>query len=261
MQNLFSYSGSSTFGIESNIRRLPAIGALKGVGEGRDLRKLAHSLHIPINPQFGGSLIVAADKYKNIKVGSMKFNILGPTQKNLDRLRKVWNDWLRRRLKSTRTSDFRALQVLDASIANLSNIMFMVESQGKKLLFTGDGLGEAVVDALSKRGFLDSQGRYHVDLMKVPHHGSERNASREFFDSVTADAYVISANGRDDNPSLATLEWIIGSKRKKNKIITIFLTNRTNNTDKILQKYDQNKFHYRLHFLKKGSHSLEIPLN
>ena len=262
MQNLFSSSSFSTIDIESNISRLPAIGALKGVGEGRDLRKLAHSLHIPINPQFGGSLIDAADKYKNAKVGSMKFNILGPTQKNLDKLRKVWNDWLRRRHKATtKTSDFRALQVLDASIANLSSIMFMVESQGKKLLFTGDGLGEAVVDALSKRGLLDSQGRYHVDLMKVPHHGSERNSSREFFDLVTADAYVISANGRDDNPSLATLEWIIESKRKKNKIITIFLTNRTNNTDKILQKYDQNKFHYRFHFLKKGSHSLVIRLN
>ena len=59
MQKLFSSSSFSTIDIESNISRLPAIGALKGVGEGRDLRKLAHSLHIPINPQFGGSLIVA----------------------------------------------------------------------------------------------------------------------------------------------------------------------------------------------------------
>ena len=192
----------------------------------------------------------------------MNFNILGPTQKNLDKLRKVWNDWLRRHLKAiTKTSDFRALQVLDASIANLSSIMFMVELKERSYYLQETVWEKTVVDELSKRGLLDSQGRYHVDLMKVPHHGSERNASRDFFDSVTADAYVISANGRDDNPSLATLEWIIESKRKKNKIITIFLTNRTNNTDKILQKYDQNKFHYRFHFLKKGSHSLEIPLN
>ena len=262
MRNLLLSTPFSVIALDNDKIHLPVIGALKGVGEGRDLTKLAQSQHIPINPQFGGHLIVAGDKYKNVNAGSMKFNILGPAQKNLDKLRKVWNDWLRRRLKATtKTSDFQALQVLDASIANLSSIMFMVECQGKKLLFTGDGLGGAVVEALSKRGLLDSQGRYHVDLMKVPHHGSERNASREFFDSVSADAYVISANGRDDNPSLATLEWIIESKRKKNKIITIFLTNRTNNTDKILQKYDQNKFHYRFHFLKKGSHSLEIPLN
>jgi hypothetical protein len=139
--------------------------------------------------------------------------------------------------------------------------MLMVESQGKKMLFTGDGLGDDVVDVLSERGLLDSEGEYHVNIMKVPHHGSERNASPEFFNTVTADSYVISANGRDDNPSLATLKWIIESKRKKNNIVRIFLTNTTSNTDKILQKYDQKKFQYRFTFLKSGSHSLEIPLS
>jgi hypothetical protein len=97
--------------------------------------------------------------------------------------------------------------------------------------------------------------------MKVPHHGSERNTSREFFNTVTADLYVISANGRDDNPSLATLKWIIESKRKKDNIIRIFLTNRTDKTAKILQKYDQKKYQYRFTFLKRGSHSLEISIS
>ena len=139
--------------------------------------------------------------------------------------------------------------------------MFIVEYHGKKILFTGDGLGDEVVDIISERGLLDSEGGYHVDIMKVPHHGSERNASAKFFNTVTADTYVISANGRDDNPSLATLKWIIESKRKKNKIIKIFLTNRTDKTDKILQIYDQDKFNYQFHFLEEGSHSLEIQLN
>ena len=48
---------------------------------------------------------------------------------------------------------------------------------------------------------LGPEGRLHVDILKVPHHGSERNISETFFDIVTADVYVISANGRDDNPS------------------------------------------------------------
>lgn len=241
---------------------LPVIGALKGVGEGRDLTKLAQSQHIQINPQFKGHLVVAGDKYKNVKAGNIKFLILGPTQKNLDKLSELWKDWVKGNLKSpTETIDLAALQVIDSSISNLSSIMFVVESQGKKILFTGDGLGDDIMDTLFERGFLDSNRSYHVNIMKVPHHGSERNASRKFFDSVTADAYVISANGRDDNPSLATLQWIIESKRKKNKIIRIYLTNRTDNTNKILQIYDQDKFNYQFHFLEKGSHSLEIPLN
>jgi hypothetical protein len=139
--------------------------------------------------------------------------------------------------------------------------MFVAEYHGKKILFTGDGLGNDAVNMLLERGMLDSEGKYHVDIMKVPHHGSERNASPEFFNSVTADNYVISANGRDDNPSYATLQWIIESKRKKNKKVNIFLTNRTDKTDKILRKYDPEKFEYCFIFLKEGSHSLEITLN
>jgi hypothetical protein len=252
----------STIGLDTNTTHLPVIGALKGIAEGRDLTKIAKLLQIPINPQFGGSLIVSGDKNNSVRVGNMKFSILGPTQKNLDKLRKIWNDWVRKHLSPlTKASYLQALKILDASVANLSSIMFMVESQGKKILFTGDGLGEDVLDMISERGLLDSEGRYHVDVMKVPHHGSERNASAEFFNTVTADTYVISANGRDDNPSLATLKWIIESKRKKNKIIKIFLTNRTDKTDKILQKFDQKKFQYRFIFLKGRSHSLEISIN
>jgi ribonuclease BN (tRNA processing enzyme) len=262
MQKLFLSNQFSAIGLDTNRTHLPVIGALKGIAEGRDLTKIAKSLHIPINQQFGGRLIIVGNEYKSLEVGNMKFTILGPTEKNLDKLRKIWNDWLTKHLTSlTKVSDWQALKVLDASVSNLSSIMFMVESQRKKLLFTGDGLGEDVVDVLSERGLLDSEGKCHVNIMKVPHHGSERNASREFFNTVTADSYVISANGRDDNPSLATLKWIIESKRKKNKIIKIYLTNRTDKTDKILQKYDQKKFQYRFTFLRNGSHSLEIQLN
>jgi glyoxylase-like metal-dependent hydrolase (beta-lactamase superfamily II) len=252
----------SAVSLDGNKIHAPVIGALKGVGEGRDLRKLAQSLHIPINRQFGGDLIVAKDTNKSVKIGNIKFSILGPTQKNLDKLRKLWNDWLRKHDKPLVTAgDFRALQALDASIANLSSIMFIAESQGKKILFTGDGLGDDAVDMLSERKLLDSEDGYHVDVLKVPHHGSERNASPEFFNTVTADAYLISANGRDDNPSLATLEWIIESKRKKNRKIKIFLSNRTENTAKVLQKYNEEKFQYRFTFLSKESHSLEIHLD
>ena len=259
MRKLFLSKQFSAVTLKSNKIHIPVIDALKGVGEGRDLRKLSQSLRIPINSQFGGDQIVVGDKDKTVKVGNMTFSVIGPTQKNLDKLRKIWNDWLRKHPKIS--VDFQVLQALDASIANLSSIMFIVEYHGKKILFTGDGLGDDAVDMMSERGLFNSEGEYHVDVMKVPHHGSERNASVEFFNTVTADTYVISANGRDDNPSLATLKWIIESKRKKNKIIKIFLTNRTDKTDKILQIYDQDKFNYQFHFLEKGSHSLEIQLN
>ena len=191
--------------------KFPALGALKGISEGRDLTKLAQSLHIPINSQFGGGpIVVAGEEHRIIELDIMKFHILGPTQKNLDKLRKIWDSWARSHPQEGVTpKDYEALQVLDASISNLSSIMFMFESEGKKLLFTGDGLGRDVLEVLSEKNLLNSEGKLHVDILKVPHHGSERNVSEQFFDTITADVYIISANGRDDNPSFLTLKWII----------------------------------------------------
>ena len=131
-------------------------------------------------------------------------------------------DWVRSHVQVGVTpKDYEVLQILDASITNLSSIMFLVESEGKKILFTGDGLGRDMLDILSEKKMLNSEGRLHVDILKVPHHGSERNVSEQFFETVTADVYVISANGRDDNPSFATLKWIIENGQKNNRKITI----------------------------------------
>ena len=95
--------------------------------------------------------------------------------------------------------------------------MFLAEIKNRKILFTGDGLGPDVIDILSKNAMLDQSGKFHVDVLKVPHHGSDRNTSLEFFNTVNAKYYIISANGRDDNPSLNTLRWIIESEEQLKK--------------------------------------------
>ena len=57
MQDLFSSNQFFAIENENKIGELPAIGALKGIREGRDLTKLSQDLKIPINSQFGGDLI------------------------------------------------------------------------------------------------------------------------------------------------------------------------------------------------------------
>ena len=108
-----------------------------------------------------------------------------------------------------------------------------------------------LVDILSKNAMLDQNGKFHVDVLKVPHHGSDRNTSLEFFNTVNAKYYVISANGRDDNPSLNTLRWIIESENTGKRSKKIILTNMTPNIKKVLQEYDQNKFNYECIILEK----------
>jgi beta-lactamase superfamily II metal-dependent hydrolase len=260
VQNLFLSTRFSLIKEEDFIAKLPALGALKGISEGRDVTKLAKQLHVPINAQFGGNpLVVGEEEYKIIELGNMKFHILGPTQKSLDRLKKIWEEWERRHLQAEFTiDDYQAMQALDSSITNLSSIMFLVESAGKKMLFTGDGLGSDIVESLSKSRLLDSQGRLHVDILKVPHHGSERNVSKEFFETVTADVYVISANGRDDNPSFSTLKWIIENGHKNNRKTTILVTNKTENIEKAQQIYDPKKFQYEFVFLEPQADFFEL---
>jgi hypothetical protein len=138
--------------------------------------------------------------------------------------------------------------------------MFLVESADKKMLFTGDGLGSDIIESLSKRELLDSRGKLHVDVLKVPHHGSERNVSKQLFESVTADVYVISANGRDDNPSFLTLKWIIENGQTYNKKITILATNKTENIKRAQQIYDQKIFQYEFVFLEPQADFFELDL-
>ena len=82
----------------------------------------------------------------------------------------------------------------DKSPYNLSSIVVLAEMNEKRMLLTGDALGRYVTDGLEKAGKM-KDGKIRLDLLKMPHHGSSRNTTPEFFQKVTADHYVFSADG------------------------------------------------------------------
>lgn len=219
---------------------------MTGFQQASDLSSLAKSLKIPVNPEF--SKLILADNAPNIiKLNDITLHILAPSEKNLEKLRRDWKDWSNKN-KLDHERVFDILQILDKSVTNLSSIILLAESNNKKILFTGDGSSDDIINALSTNSMLDNQGKFHVDILKVPHHGSDRNVTPDFFNKVTTEYYVISANGRDDNPSFDTLKWIIESSNAK-KSKTIVFTNSTPNIVKILKQYDQKKYDYRCIFL------------
>jgi len=57
-------------------------------------------------------------------------------------------------------------------------------------------------------------GKISIDVFKVPHHGSVRNAAAELFETIVADHYVFSANGRDGNPDPPTFDLIFKARPK-----------------------------------------------
>ena len=229
---------------------------VKGFQQGTDLVKLAKLLEIPLNSDFD-ELIVVNDKIKSFHLNNMVFHLLGPTKDNVDKLRKEWKSWIERKTSETMLG---LVQNLDKSIPNLASISFMVQTNNKKILFTGDSLGQDIVDVLTINKMLDRNGKFYVDVLKIPHHGSDRNTSLEFFNIIHAEYYIISANGRDDNPSIDTLGWIIETGNTSKEPKKIVLTNMTPNVEKILHEYDQKKYNYEAMVLKKESHFITIEL-
>ena len=75
------------------------------------------------------------------------------------------------------------------------------------MLLTGDARGDHIINGLENANLM-SGGRIHVDVFKIPHHGSSRNADLALYEKITADHYVISANGEHENPDPETFEWI-----------------------------------------------------
>ena len=52
-----------------------------------------------------------------------------------------------------------------------------------------------IMAAMAEVGWA-KKGTWLVDLLKVPHHGSNRNVTHEFFAKVPARHYVVSGNGK-----------------------------------------------------------------
>ena len=80
------------------------------------------------------------------------------------------------------------------------------------MLLTGDGHGADVLRGLERARRLDRSGRIHVDVLKVPHHGSEHNLDPDFAARVTADHYVFCANGEHANPDLRILRALFDAR-------------------------------------------------
>ena len=231
--------------------------AILGIGDGNRLRQLAIQLTVPLNEQFPDGLIRVEDAPDALEFGNLALQIVGPTQANLDELRTEWLAWLDEFGPALAGGDPKALANADNTIPNLSSVMFLATADDKTVLLTGDGRSDHLLKGLEARGLLDAEGRFHVDVLKVMHHGSDRNATKTFFKKVTADTYVLSANGNPDNPDLATLIWIVEAAKAQGRSIHIVFTNATPATRKLPQEYPPAEFGYRISMLPPGQHSLD----
>lgn len=235
-------------------------GAVLGIGEGNRLRVMATQLAIPLNKGFPTKLICVDDAPTDKVFGNLSLRIVGPTRANLDELRQEWEHWIDENGPAIAGGDPQVLANADKSVPNLSSVMFLAKADGKTVLFTGDGRSDHLLAGLGTAGLLDGNGSLHVDVLKVAHHGSDRNVTKTFFKKVTADTYVVSANGHPDNPDLATLIWLIEAAKEQNREIEIVFTNQTQATKKLPKEYPPAEYGYKVTIMPSNKHSMSLTL-
>jgi hypothetical protein len=238
---------------------------LYGVAEGMDMRELLARLQLPVNHGFPGDLVTLDAAPPELALHGLNITLVGPAKANIDRLRREWQAWLAahrppegaQALPDAAENYDRKISP-DQSIPNRSSIMFVAEYGGRRVLLTGDGRGSDVVRGLVRRGLMAKDGVYHVDVMKVPHHGSARNASRKFFSQVTADVYVLSANGKDGNPDMPTLAWMVQAIKEQRRTARIVATNPTPTLVQMTQEFPPALYGYTLEVLEAGQHAFTV---
>lgn len=95
---------------------------------------------------------------------------------------------------------------------NVASIIMMVEEEGKRVLLTGDARDDHIIEDLTKAKLTDRDGHIHVDVLKIQHHASENNFSKDFGKRVTADHYVFCGNGQHENPDRRVVQNVLDSR-------------------------------------------------
>ena len=254
--------------LERRLKRLAALPAmhnvailefLQSIEDGKELQRLAAELNIPRNGD-GYDPLTVEMATGAVSFDNLRLTVVGPTEANLGMLRAEWEAWLDQYEAALLRGDLGMLDNTDGSPTNQSSICLVVEADGCRMLLTGDGRSDFLTEGLLARGFLDAAGRAHFDLCKLPHHGSNANITPEFFRAVTADRYVISANGTHGNPDYDTLVWLVEAAREQNREVEIICTNETNSTRTLVVSHPPDRNGYSIRILEPDADSIEVAL-
>ncbi len=223
---------------------------LASIPQARTLSDAAKVLKIAENADFASGLAMATPAGPVVvDLGDgLTLTVIGPHQERIDDLRKKWQAYLKEQARKDAKKEEIATAALsvDRSVYNLSSIIVLAERKGRTMLLTGDGLGADILEDLDAAGLL-KDGSIHVDILKMPHHGSIRNVVKppDLLERITADHYVFSANGKFGNPDPPTIERLVEARGVAE--YAMHFTNPDARIDKVLSAdRDHHKRHYEV---------------
>ncbi|WP_159020296.1 ComEC/Rec2 family competence protein [Algibacter sp. L3A6] len=154
----------------------------------------------------------------------LQFKILSPNKEKLDKLLKLYKkqkDYftsggefdfqtsLKEFIDEENKPGFKFKE--ETRVANGSSIALIMENKGKSYLFLGDAHPSVVVEGLNNFGY-NKNNVLNAEFMKVSHHGSKYNTSKELLEIVRTDKYIISSNATKHGlPNKRTIARIINN--------------------------------------------------
>jgi beta-lactamase superfamily II metal-dependent hydrolase len=198
---------------------------LAGHNDGRTLRDdhrflYEQGLTAPLNQleDEGKTTLITLERTpKAVKISNLNIRVSGPAKAEIDALQEEFDEYI---ADNGLTTEAVLAAYADESVKNLSSIVCLVTfgtgAAKKSIFLTGDARGDLIIDGLKAQKMLKN-GKLAVDILKVPHHGSDHNAEPEFFEQISAQTYVLSGDGKHGNPERDTLQWIVDSRPKKEK--------------------------------------------
>src|SRR5262245_1780915 len=100
----------------------------------------------------------------------------------------------------------------DRSIPNLASTVRLFRYRGRTFLHTGDSRADLIMADLRSSGLMGVSDRAHVNLLHLPHLGSNRNLTPEFLERVTADEYLFTGDGTFADPRIETIAALIAAR-------------------------------------------------
>jgi len=174
----------------------------------------------------------SVDNQRHFKHQDLKFILLSPNNKKLTsakyEIEKYEKDNLTANIIQTYSKDYKKsileLQdiefVEDKSVPNGSSIAFILVYKEKNYLFLGDAHISLIVDELKKL----HNKLHNFEFIKLSHHGSKHNITKEFIQLTTTKNYVILTNGeRHGHPDKETLSKILVHRNNKNDKINFIV--------------------------------------
>lgn len=140
----------------------------------------------------------------------------------------------------------------DNTATNGSSIAFILQVQSKKMLFLADAHPGLIVQSLNE---YQNEGTIIFDLIKVSHHGSFGNISRELLNKIDSERYLISTNGqKHGHPDKETIAHIITRKADFNR--KLYFNYITANSKYFDRKDWMEKYNYSIHYLDQQPYTL-----